>query len=129
MHPQQQVPQRVAASARRFIVIADVTKLVPQLGRTAPLPVETVPFAITPVRRHLEALGVSVHLRHLGNGVYHTDNGNVILDCFFSNGISDPAAVQTRIRSIVGVVDTGLFLHMAAQAIIGGPDGVKYLRP
>src|SRR5215472_15130575 len=47
----------VASVSRRFIVIADVTKLVPQLGRSAVLPVVTIPFAVTPVSRRLHALG------------------------------------------------------------------------
>jgi ribose 5-phosphate isomerase A len=117
----------VASCSQRFVVIADVTKLVPKLNLTTPLPVEVIPFAVTPVRRRIEALGASVQERQLGPGVYHTDNGNVILDCTFPDGIPDPAEVLLHLRSIVGVVETGLFLHMAEQGIIGGPDGVKIL--
>ena len=117
----------VASCAKRFIVIVDVTKQVTQLGNATPLPVEIVPFAVTPVRRQLEAFGAEVQVRQSGNQVYLTDNGNMILDCFFVNGIADPEGVDTRVRSIVGVVETGLFLNMASQAIIGGPGGVKHL--
>src|SRR6266849_5537052 len=53
----------VASSARRFIVIGDITKQVPRLGSNSPLPIEVVPFAITPVRKRLEALGAQVHVR------------------------------------------------------------------
>ena len=117
----------VASVAQRFVVIVDATKQVAQLGQTAPLPVETVPLAVTPVSRRLEALGAAVRLRRSGNNVFFTENCNAILDCFFTGGIADAVALEARIRRIVGVVETGLFLNMAKQAIIGGPDGVKLL--
>ncbi len=118
----------VASNAKRFIVIADETKQVARLGQTVPLPVEVIPFAVTPVRKRLEALGASAQMRQSGNEVFCTDNGNVILDCFFAQGIADPEELETRIRSIVGVVESGLFLNMTEQAIIAGPGGVKVLR-
>ena len=117
----------VASAARRFIVIGDATKQVAQLGRNTPLPVEVVPFAATPVSKHLEALGASVRLRRSGDSVFFTENCNIILDCFFADGITDPSELDSRIHRIVGVVETGLFLHMAERAIIGGPEGVKVL--
>lgn len=117
----------VAAASRRFVVIADVTKLVPEPGHTVPLPVEVVPFGATPVMKHLEALGASVQIRRQADHVYLTDNGNMILDCFFAKGISDPADLEARIHRIVGVVESGLFLDMAELAIIGGPQGVQRL--
>lgn len=117
----------VASSARRFIVIGDATKQVAQLGQHTPLPVEVVPFATTPVTKRLEALGALVRLRRSGDSVYLTENCNVILDCFFADGIADPADLEAHIRRIVGVVETGLFLNMTERAIIGGPEGVKVL--
>lgn len=117
----------VASSARRFVVIADATKRVPLLGQNTPLPVETVPFATTPVMKRLEALGATVQVRHSGDNMFITENCNIILDCFFANGIADPVELDTRIQSIVGVVETGLFLHMAERAIIGGPEGITVL--
>lgn len=117
----------VATASRRFIVIADITKRVERLGQKAPLPIEVVPFGATPVRRRLEVLGATVQLRQQGDSVYRTDNGNFILDCFFADGIADPEDLNRRIRCIVGVVETGLFLHMAERVIIGGPQGIKEL--
>jgi ribose 5-phosphate isomerase A len=114
----------VAASARRLVVIADVTKHVTRLGLHMPLPIEIIPFALTPVAKRLEALGGEVQVRKVNNTVFLTDNGNMILDCHFPGGIADPFTLHERIKRIVGVVETGLFLHMAGQAIIGGPDGV-----
>ena len=118
----------VAAASRRFVVIADITKLVKQLGRGTPVPVEVIPFGLTPVSRRLEALGSEVRVRQLGETRYHTDNGNLIVDCFFANGLADPEEFHRDVCNIVGVVETGLFLHMAEMAIIGGPDGIKYIR-
>ncbi|SRR6266700_4711538 len=115
----------VASSSRRVVVIADSSKLVTQLGHRFPVPVETVPFAATPVRKHLETLGASVNVRQREGQIFITENHNLILDCTFPNGIVDPIDLDARLHRIVGVVETGLFLHMARQAIIGGPDGVQ----
>jgi ribose 5-phosphate isomerase A len=115
----------VAASARRFVIVADITKQVSILGKKMPLPIEIIPFALSPVRKRLEAMGASIALRYVGETVFITDNSNYILDCMFPGGITDAPTLQAAIKSIVGVVETGLFLHMAEQAIIGGPDGVK----
>ena len=118
----------VASCAKRFIVIGDITKQVPQLGIKTPLPIEVIPFAATPVSRRLETLGASVRVRQLGNQTFLTDNGNMILDCSFPNGIADLQQVNTHLKSIVGVAETGLFLNMAEQALIGSPNGVTYLK-
>jgi ribose 5-phosphate isomerase A len=117
----------VATSAKRFVVIADPTKLVPQLGHIFPLPVEVTPLARTPVQRRLEALGAKVVLRIRNGKIFESDNHNNILDCTFPQGIPDPESLDAHIQSIVGVVETGLFLNMTSQVIIGGPDGVKVL--
>jgi len=117
----------VASSAQRFIVIGDATKRVAQLGLHFPLPVEVVPLATTPVIKRLEALGATAQLRRSGDNVFFTENCNIILDCSFVNGIADPAELDARIHSIVGVAETGLFLHMAERAIIGGPEGITVL--
>jgi ribose 5-phosphate isomerase A len=78
----------VASSSRRFVVIADSSKLVTQLGHRFPVPVETVPFAATPVRKHLETLGASVNVRQREGQIFITENHNLILDCTFPNGIA-----------------------------------------
>lgn len=117
----------VASASRRFVVIADITKQVTRLGHLAALPVETIAFAVTPVKKRIEALGAYVQIRQVAGEPFITDNNNIILDCTFPNGIADPAALDAQLHSIVGVVETGLFLHMAQQAIIGGPEGVKFL--
>ncbi|MBX5450626.1 ribose-5-phosphate isomerase RpiA [Thermogemmatispora sp.] len=117
----------VASASRRFVVIADITKQVPLLGLHVPLPIETVPFALTPVRRRLEALGAEIRLRQHDSQPFYTDNGNLILDCYFPEGIADPNELENRLRRIVGVVETGLFLHMTTEALIAGPGGITHL--
>ncbi|MBV9615803.1 MAG: ribose-5-phosphate isomerase RpiA [Ktedonobacteraceae bacterium] len=117
----------VASAARHFIVIADITKQVTRLGTGFPVPVEVVPFGATPVRKHLEALGATLQIRQQGDTIFVTENSNIILDCTFAGGIANPEELDAHLHSIVGVVETGLFLNLAQEAIIAGPDGVKTL--
>ncbi|HEU5376614.1 MAG TPA: ribose-5-phosphate isomerase RpiA [Ktedonobacteraceae bacterium] len=117
----------VAAAARQFVVISDGSKLVPRLGTHFALPVEVVPFALTPVRRSLEALGASVEPRMRANQLFVTDNHNAILDCRFPAGIADPQELQKRLCMLAGVVEHGLFLGMAQRALVAGPAGIHTL--
>lgn len=117
----------IATAARRFIAIADVNKLVERLVTRFPVPVEVVPFAITPVHKHLESLGAIVTMRKVAGQPFITDNHNMILDCAFPEGIADPHALNEQIIHIVGVIETGLFLNMAERVLVGSPDGVKTL--
>jgi ribose 5-phosphate isomerase A len=117
----------VASAARRFVVISDSSKLVQRLGTHFALPVEVVPFAQGPVRRRLERLGAQVEPRLHEGQIFITDNQNIILDCRFAGGIPDPLALQTELRAIVGVVEHGLFLHMASQALVAGTEGLVTL--
>ena len=114
----------VAAVARRFVCIADGSKLVGMLGKF-PLPVEVIPMARSHVARALVLLGGHPEWR-MG---FTTDNGNVILDVHgFS--ITDPVALEAKIRSIVGVVTVGLFAARGADVILLGTDaGVRTLTP
>ncbi len=117
----------VATAARQFVVIADSSKLVPRLGTHFALPVEVVPFALTPVQQCLESLGAQVELRKRVGQIFVTDNQNMILDCRFPDAITDPAALQEQIRAIAGVVEHGLFLGIARHALIAGPEGLRML--
>ena len=117
----------VAFTARRFVVITHSAKRVPRLGLQFAWPVEVVPLARTPVRLRLEALGADVEPRMQEDRLFITDNQNIILDCRFPDGIADPAALHEQIRAIVGVVEHGLFLGMAHQVLVAGPDGLVTL--
>jgi ribose 5-phosphate isomerase A len=113
----------VASAAKKFIVIADSTKLVRQLGRF-PLPVEVIKMALPIVTRKFEALGLNPKLRHHPDGSkYLTDEDNYILDCSCGE-IPDPAKTAAEIRGIPGVVEHGLFLGMASFALIASDMGV-----
>jgi len=110
----------VAAVARRYVCIVDASKLVPVLGKF-PLPVEVIPMARSYVARQLVLLGGQPEWR-MG---FTTDNGNVILDVH-GLSITDPVAMEAKIRRIVGVVTVGLFAERGANVILlGTADGVK----
>jgi ribose 5-phosphate isomerase A len=118
----------VASAAKRFIVVADSTKVVAMLGKF-PLPVEVIRMALPLVEPKLTALGFTPKLRQAksGDGLFVTDEGNYILDCF-SEGIAEPESTAAEIRSIIGVVEHGLFLGMAELALVAGDDGVTEYR-
>lgn len=104
----------VAAVARRFVCIADESKLVARLGRF-PLPVEVIPMARAYVAREIARLGGSPRLRE---GVV-TDNGNVILDVGGLE-IDDAPALEAELNNIAGVVTNGLFARRGADVLLLG---------
>lgn len=109
----------VASASKRFVIVADESKLVEKLGRF-PLPVEVIPMAAALVSNSLRELGFSPAMRVNPDGKpYLTDQGNHILDC---SGLllDDPDAMAAKLDSIVGVVEHGLFLHIAELAVIAG---------
>jgi ribose 5-phosphate isomerase A len=108
----------VALAAERFIVIVDAGKVVERLG-AFPTPVEVVPYALAWVQREvLRAFpDVSAAVRQRDGALYHTDNGNLILDCRFG-AIADPARVDAGLRAIHGVVATGLLVGIADEVLV-----------
>jgi ribose 5-phosphate isomerase A len=117
----------IASAAKKFIVVADSTKVVEVLGRF-PLPVEVIPMALPLVQRKLEKLGLNPSVRLRYGAEYRTDEENFILDCACGE-IPDPEKTAAEIRGIVGVVEHGLFLNMASVALIAGDGGVQELYP
>lgn len=111
----------IARLARRFVVIADASKLVDVIG-AFPLPVEVVPFAKGAVAREVASLGCEPVVRTGKGGPFVTDNGNWVLDCRFGR-IPDPERVASALDAIPGIADHGLFLGMAERLFIGLPDG------
>jgi ribose 5-phosphate isomerase A len=118
----------VALASRQVIIVGDYTKRVGRLGERAPVPVEVIPFAHVPVMTYLRSLGARVALRQPNDTLFYTDEGNIILDCYFE-AISDAPALAQALRARSGVVEHGLFLGIATQAIVGGPEGLVYLHP
>jgi len=113
----------VAAASRRFVCIADESKLVPVLGKF-PLPVEVIPMAQSYVAREMVKLGGQPYLR---DGVI-TDNGNVIIDVRGLE-ILDAVKLENQINQIAGVVTVGLFAHRPADVLLlGTPGGVREIK-
>ena len=118
----------VAQASDRLIIIADDSKVVDRLGTVSPLPVEVVDWGSAVHVSFLEAHGAQVAMRKFDDGPpFKSDNGNLILDCTFPEGISNPAELEATLMARSGVVETGLFLGMAQQAIIAGADGVRVM--
>lgn len=115
----------VAAASKRFIVVADESKLVDKLG-AFPLPVEIVPFAWETTEKRIADLGLKPQRRMKQSGPFISDNGNYILDCKCGS-IEKPAELHERLKSMVGIVETGLFTGMTEIAIIAGSNGIKIL--
>ena len=110
----------VAQASRRFVCIADASKLVPVLG-TFPLPVEVIPMARSLVARQLVKLGGRPVLRE----GFVTDNGNVILDVHGLT-ITDPAGLESELNQFPGVVTNGLFARRPADVLLlGDPAGMR----
>jgi len=116
----------VAVASRREVIVADQTKLVEKLGSRHPVPVECVPFGAHLVAAQLAALGGKPALRRTGELPYITDNGNYLLDVDFGP-IDDPERLAERIKLITGVVDHGLFIGLASEALIGTDAGIVEL--
>jgi len=112
----------VAAASRKFVCIADGSKLVDILG-TFPLPIEVIPMARSMVARELVKRG--------GQPVYRegfvTDNGNIILD-IHNMEIMEPVTLEQDLNNIPGIVTVGLFAKRPADVLLlGTEDGVKKL--
>jgi ribose 5-phosphate isomerase A len=116
----------IASASKRFVVVAESTKLVPHLGEF-PLPVEVISFAEALVKRRIEGLGAQVTLRkHKDGSVYVTDEGHHILDCNFGQ-IGDPPRLNAELHKIPGVVEHGLFIGLAEMAFVGKDGGVVHV--
>lgn len=117
----------VAAASNRMMVIATEDKLVPRLDH-GPLPVEVLPLLWERTAATISALGLEPSLRPAGQAPFISDNGNLILDCQL-NGALEPAQLAAALDAIPGVIGHGLFLGIATEAAIAGPDRVRVLRP
>ena len=129
-HVQEQL---VAARAERFVVVVDSTKLVERLNLGFLLPVEVLPGAWRQVQQQLSALGGKAELRMAQRkaGPVVTDQGNLVLDVTMNGGISDPAALESTVNNIPGVLENGLFVDLVDEVLVGeitdGKAGVRSL--
>jgi ribose 5-phosphate isomerase A len=116
----------VAGLARRFVCIADESKLVTVLGKF-PLPVEVIPMAAQSVMRRFAALGGEARVRLKDGQPLVTDNGQWIVDVTGLE-ISQPLAFESEVSQWPGVVTVGVFAHQGADVcVLGTADGVKTL--
>ena len=116
----------VAAQSRRFVCIADESKLVKALG-AFPLPVEVIPMAAARIARQFVAMGAQAKLRLKDGAPLVTDNGQHILDVTGLQ-ITNPLAFESEVNQWPGVVTVGVFAHQRAQVcLLGTSSGVKTL--
>ena len=115
----------VDAEAKQLIIIVDESKMVPHLGAFA-LPVEVVPFGWELTARNITEHGCIPQLREVDNEVFVSNNGNYILDCQFTE-IRQPKQLHERLKTCVGVVETGLFPEMTDMVIIATKQGTEIL--
>ncbi len=114
----------IAQASKKFICIADESKLVKMLG-AFPLPVEVIPIARSMVARELVKLGGTPVWRE----GFITDNGNQILDVHHLE-IMEPIKLEQQINNLTGVVTVGLFAQRPADLLIlGTPEGAKLIEP
>jgi ribose 5-phosphate isomerase A len=113
----------VEQQAKRFIVIADESKVVARLG-IGVLPVEVTPFALDVLHARFTSMGLSPVLRLSDGAPRITDEGHRILDVLVPDD-RDIADVVSEIRQLAGVVETGFFPTEASEALIATADGVR----
>ena len=111
----------VAALAKKFVVVVYSTKLVTKLNLDFKLPVEVLPSAWKQVQKTLKNLGAEGNLRMAQKkaGPIVTDQGNLILDLTFSNGIDQPELLESQINNIPGVLENGLFVNLTDEVLVG----------
>ncbi len=111
----------VASKANQLLIVVDETKLVQNLNKSFPLPVEVLPNAWKQVEELILEMNGSSTLRMAAKkaGPVVTDQGNLILDVFFEDGINDPKAIEMSINNIPGVLENGLFVDLVNKVLVG----------
>jgi ribose 5-phosphate isomerase A len=112
----------VVTAADRFVVVAETRKRVSRLGETFKLPVEVVRFGWGDTHRRLLELVPSADLRMDGDTPKLTDEGHYLLDCTLP-AEGDQDRLGADLKATVGVVEHGLFLGLASEALLGTPEG------
>ncbi|PTK89686.1 ribose 5-phosphate isomerase A [Staphylococcus gallinarum] len=115
----------IDAMAKRFVVLVDDSKLVSYLGETFKLPVEVDKFNWLLIAKEIErSKGVTAIRRMVDDVPFITDNGNYILDLVLNKDI-EPFAMHEYLIHLIGVLETGYFLDVTDQVIVGTPSGVQ----
>ena len=111
----------VASKANKLLIVVDETKLVQNLNQSFPLPVEVLPNAWKQVQEVISEMNGSSSLRMATKkaGPVVTDQGNLILDVLFSDGIKNPKDIEMMINNIPGVLENGLFINLTDKVLVG----------
>jgi len=111
----------VAAKANQLLIVVDETKLVQNLNQSFPLPVEVLPNAWKQVQEVISEMNGSSYLRMATKkaGPVVTDQGNLILDVLFNDGINNPKDIEMTINNIPGVLENGLFVDLTDKVLVG----------
>lgn len=118
----------VASASKMNVIVVDEAKLTKKLGINQPVPIEVMPFALSPAAESTRALHGKPVLREAEKklGPVVTDNGNFILDVDFGP-INNPKELNQKLKSIPGIVETGLFIGMASVVYVGGKESIRKL--
>ena len=111
----------VASKADQFLIVVDETKLVKKLNQSFPLPVEVLPNSWKQVQDVISEMNGSSKLRMANKkaGPIVTDQGNLILDVLFNDGINNPKNLEMSINNIPGVLENGLFVDITDKVLVG----------
>ena len=111
----------VASKANKLLIVVDETKLVKNLNQSFPLPVEVLPNAWKQVQEVISEMNGSSSLRMATKkaGPVVTDQGNLILDVLFNDGIKNPKDIEMKINNIPGVLENGLFVDLTDKVLVG----------
>ena len=111
----------VASKANKLLIVVDETKMVQNLNQSFPLPVEVLPNAWKQVQGVITEINGTSSLRMATKkaGPVVTDQGNLILDILFNDGIRNPKDIEMRINNIPGVLENGLFVDLADKVLVG----------
>ena len=114
----------MASKANQLLIVVDETKIVQNLNKSFPLPVEVLPNAWKQVQEVISEMNGSSSLRMATKkaGPVVTDQGNLILDVLFADGIKNPKDIEMVINNIPGVLENGLFIDLADKVLVGKID-------
>jgi len=121
----------VDSAARCLVIVVDQSKIVKTLGGRQSVPLEVLPFAFKVVQAEITKMGGRAKLReNMGKvGPVISDNGNFLVDADFGH-IRNPAKLDRRLKSIPGILETGLFIRLVDRAYVGQKNGdVKTITP
>lgn len=114
----------LARSAKKFIVIADESKLVKKIGDNFPIPSEVQPFAWELVKNILMKKGTGdIRINAAKDGYAITSCGNFVLD--FNYPEKSTEELNALLSQTPGIVEHGIFYKIAHGALISSNGKVR----